>query len=220
MKETRNFCSTKIAIFSNREKIGRTSCIYLYIFVIFWVTTSLFTSGAITAEQALFNRSQLNILLNRAKEAYSSGNYQDAVSIWLKLIEEQKLDRDRLAIVYSNLASVYWHTASAGEAARFWQKSPQIYREIKTDRFQEKLAVTLIDTARAYNDLRQPLLIPLVIEALSLTEDIELAKVKGMAYLTLGNAYRIQGNYSSAVNAYQNSLKRIEQVDSELPIVV
>ena len=191
------------------------------IFVTFSIFASLFIPGAIIAEDVSSTQSQLNILLNRADEAYISGSYQEAVSIWLKIVQEQKLDRDRLAIIYSNLASVYWHTGRAGEAVKYWQSSIEIYREIKTARSKDKLAANLVDTARAYNDLGQSRFsIPLVTEAISICEDKELAKVKSMAYLTLGNAYTIQGNYSLAINAYQNSLKSIDRADSELPIVV
>ena len=219
MKKMRDFCSTKIAMFSNQEKIDRTSRIYLYTSVIFLVITSLFTPKAIIAKNV--SSIQINFWLDRAEQAYISGNYQEAISIWSKVVKEQKLGQAKLAIIYSNLASVYWHTGRAGDAVKFWQKSLQIYRETKTHRSHDKLAATLIDTARAYNDLGQPRFsIPLITEALSIVEDKELAKVKSMAYLTLGNAYTMEDNYSWAINAYQNSLKSIEQTDSELPIVV
>ncbi|MEM7554799.1 MAG: CHAT domain-containing protein, partial [Cyanobacteria bacterium P01_A01_bin.84] len=184
------------------------------------ILISLFIPNEIIAEEGLLNQSKSNALLNRANKAYLLGNYQEAISIWLKIVEKQELDRNQLAIVYSNLASVYWHTGRAGEAVRSWHRAIEIYRETKTAR-KDKLAATLIDTARAYNDLGQSRFsIPLVTEALSIVEDKESAKVKSMAYLTLGNAYTIGDDYSSAINAYQNSLKNIEQTDSELPIVV
>ena len=83
------------------------------------------------------------------------------------------------------------------------------------------MAATLTDTARAYNDLGQPRFsIPLLTEALSLAAQQELTKVKDVAYLALGNAYTIQGDYSSAVDAYQKSLAALEQINSDLPIVV
>ena len=220
MKKIKNSNSVKTKALSTNSTQVRYRYLYLSTVVIFLILVSLFIPKAIIAEEPSLNQSKLGILLDKADEAYRSGNYQEAISTWLKVVEKQEIDRSQLAIIYSNLASVYWYTGRAGEAVRSWQGAIEIYRETKTDRAKDKLAATLIDTARAYNDLGQPRFsIPLVTEAISTVEDRKLTKVKGMAYLTLGNAYTIQGNYSSAINAYQNSLN-IEQTDSELPIVV
>lgn len=221
MEKIKDSNSVKTKALSLNSSLVRYRYLLLGIFVTFSIFVSLFIPRAIIAEEASLNQSKLGILLDKADEAYISGNYREAISIWFKIVKKQELNSNQLAIVYSNLASVYWHTGRAGEAVKSWQGAIEIYRETKTDRSQDKLAATLIDTARAYNDLGQPRFsIPLVTEALSIAEDKELAKVRGMAYLTLGNAYTIQGNYSSAINAYQNSLKSIEQTDSELPVVV
>ena len=221
MKKIKNSNSVKTKALSINSSVNRYRYLYLGIFVIFSIFISLFIPKAIVAEEVSLNQSKLNVLINRANQNYTSGNYQEAISIWLKIVKEQELESNQLAIIYSNLASVYWHTGQPGKAIRHWQKSLEIYREIETNKSDEKIAATLVDTARAYNDLGQPRFsIPLVTEAISIAEDKELAKVRSMAYLTLGNAYTIQGNYSSAISAYQNSLKGIEQTDSELPIVV
>ena len=173
------------------------------------------------AKEVSLTESQRSVLLNQAEQAYISGNYQKAIALWLEITEKQKDESYQLANVYSNLASVYWHTGKPGEAIKYWQKSLEFYREQATDRAQAKLAATLIDTARAYNDLGQPRFsIPLLNEAVSIAKQHELVKVKDMAYLALGNAYTIEGNYNSAIDAYQKSLKNIEQVSSDLPIVI
>ncbi|WP_237743577.1 CHAT domain-containing protein [Pleurocapsa sp. PCC 7319] len=184
------------------------------------ITIPLFIPKTIGAEVSSTS-SQSNILLDRADNAYASGNYQEAISIWLKVVKEQKPKSNQLATVYANLASIYWHTGKAGEAVKYWQESLKIYREIKTNKFDEKIAATLVDTARAYNDLGQPRFsIPLLTEAISIAKNKELNRVENMGYLTLGNAYTIQGDYSPAINAYKNSLKGIDRVDNDLPIVV
>ena len=189
--------------------------------IILLVLIPLFIPTVLIAEEISSSQSQLNVLLNRAQRAYISGNYTEAISIWLKIVRQTEQKSNQLASVHDNLASVYWHTGNPGAAVQHWQKSLAIEREQKTAQSPEKLAATLTDTARAYNDLGQPRFsIPLLTEALSLAEKQELTKVKSVAYLTLGNAYTIQGDYSSAVDAYQKSLKNIEQLDSDLPIVV
>ena len=222
MKKIKDGNSVKIKPLSINLSLVRYRYLHLGIIVFFLILVSLFIPRSIIAKNVYsVQAAKLNTLFESANKAYISGNYQEAIFIWSKMIERQELDQSQLAIVSSNLASVYWHTGRAGEAVRSWQRAIEIYREIKTTRSKEKLAATLIDTARAYNDLGQPRFsIPLITEALSIAEDKKLAKVRSMAYLTLGNAYIIQENYSSAINAYQNSFKSIEQTDSELPIVV
>lgn len=185
---------------------------------------SLFIPRTTIAEEVSSTQSQINVLSDRARQAYFSGNYQRASAIWLKIVEQveqQEPESNQLAIVYDNLASVYWLTAKPGEAVRYWQKSIEIYRKQETDSSPAKLAATLTDTARAYNDLGQPrLAIPLLTEAISLANEKQLAKVKNVAYLALGNAYTIQENYGLAIKAYKYSLDNIEQTKTDLPIVV
>ncbi|MEM7758261.1 MAG: CHAT domain-containing protein, partial [Cyanobacteria bacterium P01_A01_bin.40] len=222
MKKIKDGNSVKIKALSINLRLFRYRYLHLCIIVFFSILVSLFIPRSIIAKNVFpVQAVKLNALFESADKAYISGNYQEAISIWSEMIERQKLDQNQLAIVSSNLASVYWHTGRAGKAVRSWQRAIEIYRATKNARYRDKLAATLIDTARAYNDLGQPRFsIPLVTEALSIVEDKELIKVKGMAYLTLGNAYTIQENYSLAIDAYQHSLKSIEQIDGELPIVV
>ncbi|MGL6340124.1 MAG: tetratricopeptide repeat protein, partial [Waterburya sp.] len=179
----------------------------------------MFLPKAIIADNTSLTQAQINILLNRANQAYISGNYQEAIANWLKIVKKQEPQSNQLAIVYDNLASVHWHTGKSGAAIRYWRQAITIYRQ--TDNSLAKLAATLTDTARAYNDLGQPnFSIPLLTEAISYAEKEELTNVKRVAYLALGNAYTIQENYSAAIDAYQKSLKNIEQKNSDLPIVV
>ena len=223
MKKFNDANSEKIATFSNNKITNKFRYRYLYLClaVIVCITIPSFIPKAIIGAEAFSTLSQSNILLDRANNAYASGNYQEAISIWLKVVEEQKPKSNQLATIYANLASVYWHTGKSGEAIKYWQKSLKIYRETEINSSLEKIAATLVDTARAYNDLGQPRFsIPLITEAISIAKDKELNKVKNMGYLALGNAYIIQGNYSLAINAYQNSLKGIDRTDNDLPIVV
>ena len=202
-------------------------------FKYFYLATMVFSLGfwlfmprVIIAEEMSLTQSSVNILLDRAKQAYFSGNYQEAISIWLRIVARSQLESLQLASVYENIASVYWHQGNPGEAIKYWQKAIAIYRE---DESPASLAATLTDTARAYNDLGQPRsAVPLLNEALAISDRLSMArsdrnrpnKVKEMAYLTLGNARTIQGNYSLAIAAYQNSLTNLDSSSKELPIVL
>jgi CHAT domain-containing protein len=210
-----------INTFLNNVTVNKFKCFYWAAILFFLLSLALFTPKTTIAEEVSSTQSQINILIDRAKQAYFSGNYQKAISIWLDIVEQQEPESNQLAIVYDNLASVHWLMAKPGEAVRYWQKSIEIYRKQEIDSSPAKLAATLTDTARAYNDLGQPrLAIPLLTEAISLANEKQLVKVKDVAYLALGNAYTIQENYGLAIKAYSQSLDNIEQIKTDLPIVV
>ncbi len=186
--------------------------------VIFCVLMLSFVPKAIIAKEVSLTQSQINVLFNKANQAYAAGDYQEAISIWLKIVKQKEEKSARLATVYSNLASVYRHQGKSGAAVRYWQKSSQIYREI--DR-PSKLAATLTDTARAYNDLGQPRFsIPLLTEAIFIAKQEDLGLVQNVAYLALGNAYIIQKKYNLAIDAYKKSLENVVQTNKDLPTVV
>jgi CHAT domain-containing protein len=210
-----------INTFSNNVTVNKFKCFYLGAIIFFLLSFSLFIPRTTIAEEVSSKQSKINVLSDRAKQAYFSGNYQAAIAIWSEIVDRQEPESNQLAVVYDNLASVHWLIAKPGEAVRYWQKSIEIYRKQETDSSAAKLAATLTDTARAYNDLGQPrLAISLLTEAISLANGKQLAKVKDIAYLALGNAYTIQGNYGLAIKAYNQSLDNIEQIKSDLPIVV
>jgi tetratricopeptide (TPR) repeat protein len=208
-------------VFWENVNFNQFKCLYLGSIVIPCVCISIFTPKILLAKEISSTQFQGSILLKRAEKAYLSGNYQLAIASWLKIIKEQEPKSNQSVTAYSNLASWYWHTGNPGEAVKYWQESLAFYREQKTQRAQAKLAATLVDTARAYNDLGQPRFsIPLLTEAVSIAQQQKLVKVQDLAYLALGNAYTIEKKYDSAVNAYQKSLKNIAHTNSDLPVVV
>ena len=157
------------------------------------------------------------LTLKDGESAYQSGNYSEAINIWQKLTE-QELNPEELAVVYSNIASVYWQLGQAGKAVQAWNQSAKIYRKHlkKNSSFPELLAATIIDLATAYNDLGQPIFSqPLLSEALDLTNKKQLTYLKPFAYFALANSYIIEGNYSEAISAYSSSLKYIKQFPHE-----
>jgi tetratricopeptide (TPR) repeat protein len=150
---------------SNKVTVNKFKCFYLGTSVFFLLSFLLFIPRTTIAEEVSSTQSQINVLSDRAKQAYFSGNYQKAIAIWSEIVDRQEPESNQLAVVYDNLASVHWLMAKPGEAVRYWQKSIEIYRKQETDSSPAKLAATLTDTARAYNDLGQPrLAIPLLQE--------------------------------------------------------
>ena len=177
----------------------------------------LFTPSLILAEE---QNSKINLLLERAERAISLGHYQRAISYWQQIIQSEELESESLALIHNNIASVYWHRGTPGKAVKQWQESLEIYRQQQSPS-PKQLAATLTDQARAYNDLGQPRFsIPLLREAISITDAQNFPKIAVIAYLALGNAHTIQTDYTRAIDAYQKSLKSITPLHQDLAVVV
>ncbi|MEL7408160.1 MAG: tetratricopeptide repeat protein, partial [Cyanobacteria bacterium J06558_2] len=178
--------------------------------------------SAIPAAQASSIQSQIDSWLSNADSAYLSGDYQTAISLWVKITEHRHSETDQIATVHSKLASLYWHLGKTTKALKHWKSSLKIYRKINNDDSPEKIAAVLVDTARTYNDLNRPRFsIPLLTEAISLSRGNKaLAKITSMAYLALGNAYMLEADYDLAIDAYQSSIENIPPTESELLIVI
>ena len=190
----------------------------LAVLAIFSGIVILLIPTTIIAKEVSSTQPGINTLFDRAERAYLSGNYEEAISLWSKIITEPKVKSQQLAAVYANLASLFWQKGNPGEAIPYWQKAIAIYRK---DNSPANLAATLTDTARAYNDLGQPrFAIPLLAEALTISDRLKLIEVKNVAYLALGNARTIEGDYSSAIVAYKKSIANIGRLREELPIVL
>ncbi len=177
----------------------------------------LFTPSLILAEE---QNSKIDLLLERAERAISLGHYQRAISYWQQIIQSEELESESLALIHNNIASVYWHRGTPGKAVKQWQESLEIYRQ-QQHPSPRQLAATLTDQARAYNDLGQPRFsIPLLREAISITDAQNFPELAVIAYLALGNARTIQADYTRAIDAYQKSLKSIIPLHRDLAVVV
>lgn len=175
---------------------------------------------------------EIETLLSNAEGAYLSGDYERAISYWNEVIEKEELKSEpkKLAAVYENMASLQWHLGSPGTAVQLWQKSIDIYRKQPQHPpnlpSQLHLAAVLIDQSQAYNDLGQPRFsIPLLTEAISIVEQYTSpvsspTKLKQIAFFALGNAYSIQTDYDRAINAYRQSLKINENLDTLLAVAI
>ncbi len=156
-------------------------------------------------------------LAESAESAYQSGNYLDAIRLWESATEE-KLNPEELALLYSNIGSVYWEIGNPTKAVQAWEKSVSFYRNLfqKNSNYAEILGANLIDIATAYNDLGLPnFSLPLLTEDQSIADKYQINNIKPFVYFALGNSYVAQLNYSEAITSYSRVLQYIQQFPHE-----
>ena len=108
---------------------------------------------------AVANPIAISKLKLEAKNAYDAGKYQQALSLWTRLLQHQDLKADLKADIHSNLAALYRQIGKPGKAISSWQNAIAIYRQSKNPhdlKHQYLLAAVLIDRAQTHNSLRQP----------------------------------------------------------------
>ena len=156
--------------------------------------------------------------LSQAQNYYIQGNYNKAILLLKKLLQEpQQID---LVTIHSDLAEIYRHLGQYSQAIAYWKK---VIESIKTknDAVQKPKLITLnIDLARAYTHLGQPsLAIPLLSEAIDLAKKDPRQEIEGIAHKSLGDAYKVAGEYERAISAYLSSLEKTHNSESIIKIL-
>jgi CHAT domain-containing protein len=140
--------------------------------------------------------------IDRGIEAYRSGKTNEAIELWqaaLLGITEPK----QKAIVLNNLALAYRQMGRLSLALTAWQEAIKIYRSEN----ETKLAALLTEQAQVYSDLGQnPKAIPLLEEAIALSQQNQDRLTQAAAEGALGNALAASGEYNKALDAHQISL--------------
>lgn len=138
---------------------------------------------------------------------YSSGQYNEAITLWLRALE-LPLDAKDKAIIYSHVGAAYRQVGKLSKAVEYWEQAIQIYQVKKDSKSLQSLAEALADQAQAYNALGQfSRAISLSRKATEIARRLSDQKIEAVAQGTLGNAYSIAGEYDRALKAYSRSLK-------------
>ncbi|WP_257207676.1 CHAT domain-containing protein [Nostoc linckia] len=166
-------------------------------------------------------------LVNRGVESYKTGNFQAAIQSWeaaLKLYEQQK-NYNHVTVVSENLARTYQQLGENEQALNYWDKVNNYYRSqqnwLKVGRVLTEIAQVYSNvgqTAKAINflcgasDIKN-------IENLTCQQGSALQiatqqqdKVGEIAALgSLGETYRLRGNYDVAIQYLEAAKKSDNQ---------
>ncbi|MGB6301514.1 MAG: tetratricopeptide repeat protein, partial [Rivularia sp. (in: cyanobacteria)] len=172
-----------------------------------------------------------NQLVKQGVKSYEQQNFQKAIEYWQQALSiyKQSGNREHEAIVTENLARVNQQTGQVDKAIEYWQQVIQDYKELKDF---PKMGQMMTEQAQAYSSIGQhrkaiALLCnanipdnnkeadykePVKIQSCGEESALKIARSNRdwqgemTALGSLGNAYRLQGDYNQAIECLQTSL--------------
>lgn len=173
--------------------------------------------GQVAIAQSSFNPSQL---VQRGIEQYRAGDVLKAIASWQTALSayQNNSDRQNAAIVSEKLAIAHQQIGQFEQAIDYWQAAIANYRLAKDDLKVERL---LVEQAQTYSRLGQTKNAIALLCGAAETEDClqsegsalqiarKLRDFQGevAALGSLGEAYRLRGNYDKAITTLEASLK-------------
>ena len=157
----------------------------------------------------------------KAKKAYQNGEYNESLSIWSKLLKEQKLNPNNKAKIHCYIAETYNKIGLLSKAINHWQDAIIIYRESKRPESLKLLTQVILDKAQAHNVLGQTQNSKILLEeAIYLANREKYTELEAKIYQTLGNNFLIEGKLDSAISNYFQSLSAAKDINNNELIVV
>lgn len=190
------------------------------------VVSGLFTIGTTVIAQTPNAEQQVQ----QGVERYEAGEYRAAITVWqAALTEYQKVnDSAKVTIVQENLARAYQQLGQSEQAVIYWQQAIAYYRQNQN---LQQVGRLLTEQAQAYSNLGQSR------KAIALLCQVDQAKVcaagtavqiaqltddqlgEAAALGSLGDAYRLRGDYNQAIQHLQSS-RTIAQSIENIPYQV
>ncbi len=168
--------------------------------------------------------SDINILVNEGVNHYHNGNFQGAIADWENALKSTNDPHTRV-IILENLARIYQEIGQNSEAINKWKEAISIYEQLNN--LSEKGRI-LIELAQAYTIIGQPQQAITILckdQKENLKENVDeilnncqeesaFNLVKNEQDLTiallgsLGEAYRLTGEYELAIKILDDSLNQ------------
>lgn len=169
-------------------------------------------------------------LVRQGVSEYQQGQYQAAISLWHQALSSYQAtaDNPNTVIVLENLARVYQQIGQTEQAIAFWLQVTEKYQQLGN---QKQLGRSLTELAQGYSSLGQHRqAIALLCDSrgerhssnsecsdgsaifLAQKQQDKLGEVAALG--SLGEAYRLRGNYTQAVGYLKDSLKTAQVIDN------
>jgi CHAT domain-containing protein/exonuclease VII small subunit len=165
-----------------------------------------------------------NQLVQKGIEYYQSGDYQNAIEPWQTALTryQETNKKANAAIVLENLARVYQHLNQSEQALTYWERAIAYYHQIKDN---QQVARLLVEQAQTYTSLGQPRAAIALLcspfpedcsrdSALAIARTTQDTQTEAAALGSLGEAYRKRGDYKSAIDYLQASLRITEKINN------
>ncbi|MBE9044693.1 CHAT domain-containing protein [Pleurocapsales cyanobacterium LEGE 10410] len=203
--------------------MARRSFRWLSVLFTIALAISLFIGQISTVNAKVSNED----LVQQGVTEYRQGKYRAAIALWHRALNSYQAtpDNPNTVVVLENLARVHQQIGQSEQAITYWDRVTDRYRELGNE---EQLGRSLSELAQAYSSLgqhRQAIALLCGEQGNKQTEcfstsAIALAKKNAdslgevAAKGSLGEAYRLRGNYARAVDYLKDSLTTARILDN------
>ncbi|UBF30426.1 CHAT domain-containing protein (plasmid) [Kovacikia minuta CCNUW1] len=184
-----------------------------------WI--GLHQSIALSQQQPVLRPAQQ---VQQGIDRYQTGDYRAAISLWTIALEQYRKvgDRTNTAIVLENLARAYQQLGQSEVEINYWQALLTLYRQQGN---QAETVRILVEQAQAYSrdgQLRKAIALLCHPDATNQCDDdsaLHLARssrsnvIETAALGSLGDAYRLLGDYQTALGWLNSSLELAKKSD-------
>ena len=163
-------------------------------------------------------------LVKQGVTAYQQGQYQDAITSWQQALSGYQATKDspNTAIVLENLARVYQQIGQTEQAIAFWSQAVDEYQKRGN---KQQIGRSLTELAQAYSSMGQHRQAIALLcgenqcsenSAIAIAQEIKDPLGEVAAQGSLGEAYRLRGDYVKAVDYLKTSLKIAQATDNQI----
>jgi CHAT domain-containing protein len=180
---------------------------------------------AVQAQTAPADRTTANRQVQQGVERYQAGDYPAAIEQWQAALSTYQAtgDAKSTAIVLENLARAYQSLGQTDAEIRYWEQASLVYQQLD-DRVQ--VGRMLTEQAQFYSRLGQYRnAITLLCSAnpgrpcdpgsaIAIAQEIGDRSGEAAALGSLGDAYRLRGDYQQAIQSLQAGLEISQTLDN------
>lgn len=156
-------------------------------------------------------------------QRYQAGDYSGAIAVWKTALSHSRQTQnwENTAILVENLARAYQQLGQSEQAIDYWQQGVTLSRQLAN---LPQLGRMLTEQAQAYSRLGQPrqaielLCNPMPQGTCSQDSALQIARtaqdssLEAAALGSLGDAYRLDGDYNEAITVLQSGLALAEKM--------
>lgn len=158
------------------------------------------------------NSKYKTILVDQLNTNYSSNKIEQLIQEGETLLKKLPPNSNNVATIHTNLAYAYHQKGEVSKVIEHLRQAAVIYEKSHDE---VRLTAVLVDWAQACNSLGQiTKALPLLNKAINLASKNKNNKALAAAWGVLGNSYSLVKNYDKALEAYRNSFKFAEGLDT------
>jgi CHAT domain-containing protein/uncharacterized protein HemY len=165
-------------------------------------------------------------LVSLGVKEYQQGQYQAAIALWQQALSSYQATKDNpnTVIVLENLARVYQQIGQTEQAIAFWSQVTEQYQQVGN---QKQLGKSLTEQAQGYSSLGQHRQAIAILcdstpdsecqtgSAIAIAQQTKDPLGEVAAQGSLGEAYRLRGDYTQAIGYLKASLKTAQTINNQ-----